>query len=85
MNAKYKIITNKVVAGRKCLMIYLNTCELCQRKDKTVKNRLVVIPMKIYSEKYSRCQIDLFDKQVQLDGNFPFALVYYLSMFYIYH
>ncbi|KAF0722346.1 KRAB-A domain-containing protein 2-like [Aphis craccivora] len=36
LNVKYKNIT------RECLMIYLNLCELCERKGKTVKKGLVV-------------------------------------------
>lgn len=69
LNAKYKNIT------RECLMIYLNLCELCQRKGKTVKKGLVVKPI-ISSEMNSRCQVDLIDMQAQPDGNYRFILVY---------
>ncbi|XP_026814091.1 LOW QUALITY PROTEIN: KRAB-A domain-containing protein 2-like [Rhopalosiphum maidis] len=69
LNAKYKNIT------RECLMIYLNLCELCQRKGKTVKKGLVVTPI-ISSEMNSRCQVDWIDMQAQSDGNYRFILVY---------
>jgi len=60
LNAKYKNIT------RDCLIIYLNLCELCQRKGKIVKKGLLVKPI-IPSEMNYRCQVDLIDMQAQPD------------------
>lgn len=69
VNTKYKNITRDII------MLYLNSCESCQKKGSTAKKGLVVKPI-ISSEMNSRCQIDLIDMQAQSDGEYKFILVY---------
>jgi hypothetical protein len=69
VKAKYKNITVEMV------MIYLNLCEPCQKKQSVPRKGLVVKPIKS-SELNSRCQVDLIDMQSQADGDFKFIMVY---------
>jgi len=55
------------------IMLYLNSCESCQKKGSTAKKGLQPI---ITSEMISRCQIDLIDMQAQPDGEYNFMIVY---------
>jgi len=55
VNTKYKNITRDII------MLYLNSCESCQKKGSTTKKGLVMQP--ISTEINSRCQIDLFYMQ----------------------
>lgn len=57
-------------------MMYLNLCEPCRKKNKSVKKGLVIKPI-ISSETNSRCQIDLIDMQAQPVENYRFILVYH--------
>lgn len=63
-------------------MLYLNLCEICQKKSKLPEKGLVVKPM-ISSAMNSHCQVDLIDMQSQEDQGFKFILVYqdYLTKF----
>lgn len=69
LQKKYKNITTEEV------MIYLNLCEICQKKSKVPKKGLVVRPM-VFQEMNSRCQVDLIDMQSQPDNDFKFIFVY---------
>lgn len=66
---KFKNVTKETI------MLYLNLCEICQKKFKVPKKDLVVKPM-IFSEMISRCQVDLIDMQSQEDRGFKFIFVY---------
>ncbi|XP_025423809.1 KRAB-A domain-containing protein 2-like [Sipha flava] len=70
LNSKYKNIT------RETIMLYLGSCEFCQKKSSTSKNRLEV-KHSAPEEKNSRCcEIGVIDMQTQPDGNYKFILVY---------
>ncbi|KAI5717175.1 hypothetical protein M8J77_001334 [Diaphorina citri] len=69
LQKKYKNITIQII------MIYLNLCEICQKKSQVPKKGLVVKPL-LSKEMNSRCQIDLIDMQAQADSDFKFIFVY---------
>ncbi|XP_053545703.1 KRAB-A domain-containing protein 2 [Bombina bombina] len=69
LNTLYKNITQAQIK------IFLDLCELCQQKQKSVKKGIVVKPI-ISSHFNSRCQVDLIAYQSQPDGKFKFLLVY---------
>ncbi|XP_031344445.1 KRAB-A domain-containing protein 2-like [Photinus pyralis] len=69
LNLKYKNIT------REMIVIYLNLCESCQKKQKVPKKGLVVKPI-LSKDMNSRCQVDLIDMQSQEDEGYKFILVY---------
>lgn len=55
--------------------IFINLCEICQKKAKAPKKGIAVRPM-VFSEMNYRCQIDLIDMQADTDGTYRFILVY---------
>lgn len=69
LSTKYKNIT------REMIVIYLNLCEICQKKQNVPKKGLVVKPI-LNNEMNSRCQVDLIDMQSQADEQYKFILVY---------
>ncbi|XP_023214332.1 KRAB-A domain-containing protein 2-like, partial [Centruroides sculpturatus] len=69
LSTKYKNIT------REMIIIYLNLCEICQKKKNVPKKGLVVKPI-LCNKMNSRCQVDLTDMQSQADEEYKFILVY---------
>jgi hypothetical protein len=69
LNRKYK---NMKLGS---IVTYLSLCELCQKKQKTLKNGIVVKPI-LRDETNSRCQVDLIDMQSNSDRDMKFILVY---------
>lgn len=69
LNEKYKNIIEEII------ILYLNLCEICQKKHNVRRKGLVVKPI-ISKELNSRCQVDLIDMQSQPDGAYKFILVY---------
>lgn len=67
MNAKYVNVTVEMI------MLYLSSCESCQKKSKTKRRGLVVKPI-LSPEFNSRCQMDSIDLQTQADGDYKFIL-----------
>ncbi|XP_022177881.1 KRAB-A domain-containing protein 2-like [Myzus persicae] len=66
---KYKNITRDII------VLYLQLCEICNKKHAHPKKGLVIKP--ILSKTFnSRAQVDLIDMQSNKDGNFKFILVY---------
>ena len=55
-------------------MLCLTLCVLCLKKSKVRKKAFVIKPM-IFSEVYSRAQVDLIDIQNQPDGDLNWILV----------
>lgn len=66
---KYKNVTIESV------VIFLRLCEVCQKKQNTLKKGLVVKPI-LHREMNSRCQIDLIDMQSNPDGDMKFIMLY---------
>ena len=69
LNRKYKNVT----VGS--IVTYLRLCELCQKKQETLNNGIVVKPI-LHDETNSRCQVDLIDMQSNSDRDMKFILVY---------
>uniref|UniRef100_A0A8C4SWK5 Integrase catalytic domain-containing protein n=1 Tax=Erpetoichthys calabaricus TaxID=27687 RepID=A0A8C4SWK5_ERPCA len=69
LNTLYKNITQAQIK------MFLDLCEPCQQKPKSVKKGIVVKPV-ISSHFNSRCQVNLIDYQSQPDLKFKFLLVY---------
>ena len=67
--SKYANIT------RNDILLYLQLCVSCQKKQKDIKKGIVVKPI-ICTEFNSRCQVDLIDFQSQSDKDFEFIMVY---------
>jgi len=66
---KYKNITRDII------LLYLQLCEICNKKHAHPKKGLVIKP--ILSKTFnSRAQVDLIDMQSNKDGDFKFILVY---------
>ncbi|KAK7573634.1 hypothetical protein V9T40_010825 [Parthenolecanium corni] len=55
--------------------IFINLCEICQKKTKAPKKGVVVRPM-VFSEMNYHCPIDLIDMQADADGTYKFILVH---------
>jgi len=62
-------------------LIFLNLCDLCQKKGSTIKKGLVVKPI-LSSEMISRYQVDLIDMQAQTQiiNILCLSLVFYFKM-----
>jgi hypothetical protein len=69
LSIKYKNIS------RTEIKLFLLLWELCQKKQKCIKKRIVFKPL-IFTEFNSRCQVDLIDFQTNKDGKYKFIMVY---------
>lgn len=78
LKERYMNITAQMV------LIFINLCEICQKKAKAPKKGVGMRPM-VFSEMNYLCQIDLIDMQANADGIYKFILVYqdYLTKFII--
>uniref|UniRef100_A0A914CWL8 Integrase zinc-binding domain-containing protein n=1 Tax=Acrobeloides nanus TaxID=290746 RepID=A0A914CWL8_9BILA len=64
---------------RQAYKIFLDNCEVCQRKKKIPQKEVVIKP--ILSEDFnSRAQLDLIDIQANPDGDYKFLMAYQMAL-----
>ncbi|XP_050054538.1 SCAN domain-containing protein 3 isoform X1 [Aphis gossypii] len=78
LNKKYKNIS------RSDICTFLQMCETCQEKQKSIKKATVIKPI-ICSEFNSRCQVDLIEFQLFSNEKFKYIMIYqdYLTKFIV--
>ncbi|XP_026808717.1 SCAN domain-containing protein 3 isoform X1 [Rhopalosiphum maidis] len=78
LSKKYKNIS------RSDICTFLQMCEACQEKQKSIKKATVVKPI-ICSEFNSRCQVDLIEFQMFSNEKFKYIMIYqdYLTKFVV--
>lgn len=69
LNTGYKNITSQQI------VIFVQCCEVCEKKKSGMKKGVVVKPL-VFSQFNSRAQLDLIDLQSQPDRDFHFVFVY---------